>query len=121
MPWLSLRRSELMRFTARFHFFRRRVWPAAVFIAVLFGAGCGRRETAVQQGNREQVLHRGLGSEVGDIDPHLATNIAEMDLISALFEGLVAEDPVDLHPVPGVAERWDISNNQLGCTVHLRA
>lgn len=93
-----------------------------LFLAgVLLLAGCGQRETAVRSGNREQILHRGLGSEVGDLDPHLATNIAEMDLISALFEGLVAEDPVDLHPVPGVAESWDISSNRLVYTFHLRA
>lgn len=88
---------------------------------VVLLAGCGRRETAVLSGNRDQILHRGLGSEVGDLDPHLATNIAEMDLISALFEGLVAEDPVDLHPVPGVAESWDISSSRLVYTFHLRA
>jgi oligopeptide transport system substrate-binding protein len=82
--------------------------------------GCGKRETAVQSGNRDQVLHRSLGSEIGDLDPHLATNIAEMDLISALFEGLVAEDPVDLHPVPAVAATWEPSSNGLVYTFHLR-
>jgi oligopeptide transport system substrate-binding protein len=74
----------------------------------------------VAQGDREQVLHRGIGSDVSDLDPHLATNIAEMDLAAALFEGLVAEDPVDLHPVPGVAARWDITPDQLNYTFHLR-
>lgn len=84
-------------------------------------AGCLKRETAVVQGNREQILHRGIGAEVGDLDPQLATNIAEMDIASALFEGLVVEDPVDLHPIPGVAERWEISPDQLNYTFHLRA
>ncbi|MEO7796514.1 MAG: peptide ABC transporter substrate-binding protein [Opitutaceae bacterium] len=98
----------------------RQILGGLAFCALLL-SGCGKRETAVQSGNREQVLHRGLGSEVGDLDPHLATNIAEMDLISALFEGLVAEDPVDLHPVPGVAESWEISSNRLVYTFHLRA
>ncbi|MSU69699.1 MAG: peptide ABC transporter substrate-binding protein [Opitutaceae bacterium] len=84
-------------------------------------AGCLKHEPAVQSGNREQVLHRGTGYEVGDLDPQLATNIAEVDLVSALFEGLVAEDPVDLHPVPGVAERWEISPDGLAYSFHLRA
>jgi oligopeptide transport system substrate-binding protein len=82
--------------------------------------GCLRRETAVQKGNREQVLHRGIGADPTDLDPHVATNLAEVDLVSALFEGLVVEDPVDLHPVPGVAARWDISPDQLIYTFHLR-
>lgn len=85
------------------------------------GSGCRPRESAVVSGNRTQVLHRGIGGDVSDLDPHLATNIAEIDLASVLFEGLVAEDPVDLHPVPGVAERWEISADGLNYTFHLRA
>ena len=90
-----------------------------LFVAIL--SGCTKRETAVQSGNRDQVLHRGIGSEVGDLDPQLAGNIAEGDIASALFEGLVVEDPVDLHPVPGVAESWDVSPDQLTYLFHLRA
>lgn len=89
--------------------------------ALLSVTGCRPRESAVVSGNRTQVLHRGIGGDVSDLDPHLATNIAEIDLASALFEGLVAEDPVDLHPVPGVAERWEISADGLSYTFHLRA
>src|SRR6185312_4669890 len=92
-----------------------------LLVAVLVVSGCARRETAVQSGNREQVLHRGIGSEVGDLDPQLAANIAEGDIASALFEGLIGEDPVDLHPVPGVAESWDASSDGLVYTFHLRA
>jgi oligopeptide transport system substrate-binding protein len=99
----------------------RQILAGAVVAGALLLWGCGKRETAVQSGNREQILHRGLGSEVGDLDPHLATSIAEMDLISALFEGLVSEDPKDLQPVPGVAESWEPSSNRLVYTFHLRA
>jgi oligopeptide transport system substrate-binding protein len=90
-----------------------------LFVAI--SCGCHRRETAVQRGDREQVLHRGLGYEVSDLDPHLATGLSEYSVISALFEGLVAEDPVDLHPVPGVAESWEVSADGLVYTFHLRA
>lgn len=88
---------------------------------MLLASSCAKRETAVERGNREQVLHRGIGSEVGDLDPQLAANIAEGDIASALFEGLVVEDPVDLHPVPGVAESWESSPDQLSYVFHLRA
>lgn len=83
-------------------------------------AACSRRETPVESGNRDQVLHRGVGYEVATLDPHLATGIAEQTILSALFEGLVREDPRDLHPVPGVAERWEISSNGLTYTFFLR-
>lgn len=97
--------------------------PRLLFLLVALGlaGGCSSRESAVERGNREQVLHRGVGHDLAHLDPHLAVNITEMDVISALFEGLVAEDPVDLRPVPGVAERWDVSPDGLTYTFHLRA
>jgi oligopeptide transport system substrate-binding protein len=100
----------------------RRFLLLALSAFVLLAFGCSRRAgPAAARGSQEQVLHRGTGYEVGDLDPHLAVNISEMDIVSALFEGLVGEDPVDLHPVPAVAERWDISADQLTYTFHLRA
>jgi oligopeptide transport system substrate-binding protein len=83
--------------------------------------GCSRRETPVQAGDREQVLHRGLGEEPAGLDPVLTTDTSYYTVLSALLEGLVSEDPVDLHPVPGVAERWEVSPNGLTYTFHLRA
>jgi oligopeptide transport system substrate-binding protein len=84
-------------------------------------AGCARRETIVERGDREQILHRSLGYEVASLDPQLAAGIAEQDVATALFEGLVSEDPRDLHPVPGVAEHWEISPDGLTYTFWLRA
>lgn len=88
--------------------------------SVLF-SGCFRRETAVQMGNRTQVLHRGIGHDLADLDPHLATQASDYNVLSSLLEGLVSEDPVDLHPVPAVAERWDVSTDGLVYTFHLRS
>lgn len=82
-------------------------------------AGCGRRSD-VQTGDATQVLHRGIGPEPADLDPHMATQTSYYTVLSALLEGLVAEDPVDLHPVPGVAERWEVSPDGLTYTFHLR-
>ncbi len=88
---------------------------------LLFLAGCFDRETAVQRGDREQVLHRGIGPDLADLDPHLATQANDYTVLTALLEGLVSEDPQDLHPVPGVAERWDISADGLIYTFYLRS
>jgi oligopeptide transport system substrate-binding protein len=92
-----------------------------LFAAILAFSGCAKHETPVARGNRDQVLLRGIGPEPASLDPHLATQAADYSVLSALFEGLVAEDPVDLHPVPGVAERWDLSPDGLTYTFHLRA
>ena len=88
---------------------------------LLISTGCGPSETKVQQGNREQILHLSNGSEPESIDPHIVTGVPEHNVISALTEGLVSEDPVDLHPVPGTAESWDISEDGRVYTFHLRA
>jgi oligopeptide transport system substrate-binding protein len=92
-----------------------------VVLGLLCLAGCARRESAVESGIRDQVLHRGIGYEVTELDPHLVTGIAEGNVLRALFEGLVTEDPGDLHPVPGVAERWEVSADGTTYTFFLRA
>lgn len=99
-------------------------WRGAVLGALLAvlasGVGCGRRETPVERGNREQVLLIGNGDEVKDLDPHTVTGVPEHNVMDALFEGLVTLDPRDLTPAPGVAERWEISPDGLVYTFHLR-
>lgn len=93
------------------------------FILIVFCLGlgaCHRREMPVQQGDRDQVLYRGLGYEISGLDPQLAAGLSEYGVISALYEGLVAEDPVDLHPVPGVAESWAVSPDGRVYTFRLR-
>jgi oligopeptide transport system substrate-binding protein len=82
-------------------------------------AGCSR-ETNVSSGDRSQVLHRGYAPELADLDPHMATQTSYYTVLSALLEGLTSEDPSDLHPVPGVAERWEVSPDGLSYTFYLR-
>ena len=103
------------------HFLRRKGSALVLWAGLLLAAGCTRRESPVASGNREQILYRGIGYEVTDLDPQLATGIAEQSIDSALFEGLVTEDPQDLHPVPGVAESWEESPDGVHYTFHLRA
>ncbi len=93
---------------------------ASLVIAGALLSGCSR-ESNVQSGDRGQVLHRGINPEPSDLDPHLATQTSYYSVLSAILEGLVAEDAVDLHPVPGVAESWDISPDGLTYTFYLRA
>ena len=68
----------------------------------------------------EQILHFGLGAEPQHLDPHLATSVAAHNILSALMEGLVSEDPKSLKPVPGVAKNWQISSDGTIYTFYLR-
>ncbi len=82
---------------------------------------CGRHETAVEAGNRAQVLHQNIGAEPQDLDPHLMQTNQHFNVLLALYEGLTSYDPHDLHPVPGAADRWEVSADGLSYTFHLRA
>jgi oligopeptide transport system substrate-binding protein len=94
-------------------------WTFASLLLTL-PLGCTKRTTRVQQGNQDQVLHLGNGSEPKDLDPHQVTGVTEHNIIAALLEGLVAEDPKTLDPIPGSASSWDISEDGLTYTFHLR-
>lgn len=89
-------------------------------LATSLMVSCGPRETRVSEGIREQVLHLGNGVEPLDLDPHITTGVPESNLHFAFFEGLVSPDPRTLDPIEGVAERWDISEDGLTYTFHLR-
>jgi oligopeptide transport system substrate-binding protein len=65
----------------------------------------------VESGNREGLLHYGNGAEPQGLDPHVVTGVPENHLIRALFEGLAVKNPKTLEPEPGVAERWEISDD----------
>lgn len=90
---------------------------AALFLLSL--TGCGPKP-AKTTGTKPKILHLGNGAEPQDLDPQTVTGMPEHKLLTALFEGLVSEDPKDLHPEPGLASSWDISPDHLVYTFHLR-
>ena len=98
----------------------RAVCCALAVNVVVFLTSCHRAETDVEIGNRLQILHKGNGQEVQDLDPQIVNSVSSLNIISALLEGLVAEDPHDLHPIPGVAESWEVSADEKIYTFHLR-
>ena len=100
----------------------RRLLPlAATAFALLFTAACKRPETRVAAGDRTQTIHIGNLSEPSDLDPQLITSVTDSQIVLGLMEGLTAMDPKDAHPVPGVAEKWEVSADNLTWTFHLRA
>lgn len=93
-----------------------------VLLVILIGlaGGCGKRETRVEVGDREQILHLGNKSEPQELDPHIVEGVGEQNIISALLEGLTTENPKTLEPEPGSASSWDISPDGLVYTFHMR-
>lgn len=85
---------------------------------VATGTACSRRPTVAP--SAERFLNFDNGAEPEYLDPGMMSGDIESNLAHALFEGLTEYDPKDLHPVPGVAERWEISPDGRGYTFFLR-
>lgn len=87
--------------------------------AVLIG-GCSKGLSNAEKGLRDNELYIANADEPESIDPHIATGSPDNNVIIAMFEGLVTLDPKDLKPSPGVAERWEVSDDGLVYTFYLR-
>jgi oligopeptide transport system substrate-binding protein len=102
----------MRRFTTRF--------SCAVMGLFLLVCGCGKHETPADAAVRSQTLLLGNGAEPADLDPPTATAFTDMNIITALFEGLTFIDERTAQPVPAAAERWEVSPDELTWTFHLR-
>ena len=58
--------------------------------------------------------------EVQSLDPAVTSGTPEARILAALYEGLVRVDPVTGGPIPGMAERWDVSPDGLTWTFAVR-
>jgi oligopeptide transport system substrate-binding protein len=110
---------------------RRLPFLLTLTLAVFLAAGCGKKEASApaaaksdqgQSGGMapQQIWKVSNGTEPQDLDPQNITGVPEHKLMMAFFEGLAAEDPKDLSPVPGLAERWEISSDGKVYTFYLR-
>ncbi|TVR53768.1 MAG: peptide ABC transporter substrate-binding protein, partial [Puniceicoccaceae bacterium] len=89
--------------------------------ALLLLSACGPRESVVERGLREGVLHVAISAEPRALDPHTATGIGEAQVLAAVFEGLVIDHPeTDGAIAPGAAHSWEVSADGLAYTFHLR-
>jgi oligopeptide transport system substrate-binding protein len=82
--------------------------------------GFAKHETPVEQGIQTHTLLLGNGAEPRDLDPHIVIAYTDYNILVALFEGLTVLDEATSKPLPGMAERWDISADGLTYTFHLR-
>ncbi|MEP5569120.1 MAG: peptide ABC transporter substrate-binding protein [Halioglobus sp.] len=100
-----------------------RLWArtAVSVLLVLTVAACSQRESNVASGNRQGVLHYGNGTEPQALDPHVMTGAPDVNIARALFEPLVTRHPDTMKMVPGVAQRWEISDDGKTYTFYLRS
>lgn len=60
------------------------------------------------------------GTEVQTLDPATVTGVPEGRAIRMVYEGLLVSHPETLEPLPGMAERWEVSEDRLTYTFRLR-
>jgi oligopeptide transport system substrate-binding protein len=90
--------------------------PVALVTLFLLLVACGEREVPEAATN---TLERGLPSDPETLDPHKARSTQAADVLRDLGEGLVAYSPTG-ELVPAAAASWDISEDGLTYTFHLR-
>jgi oligopeptide transport system substrate-binding protein len=91
------------------------------FLALILVAGFVAVGWAVRSGQLPPAdFSFGNESEIASVDPALTTGIPEARIVYSLFEGLCRPRPDNSLPEPGVAEKWEISDDGLIYTFHLR-
>ncbi len=86
----------------------------------LFILSC-QKETQVARANREGIMLVGNSAEPKALDHQLVTGVPESKVITAIFEGLVADDATqdDAYP-PGAAASWEHNEDMTGWIFHLQ-
>jgi len=96
----------------------RLIAPILALIALL--PSC-QRETEVERARAERIFLVGNSAEPKALDPHLVTGTIESNVITSLFEGLVADHPSEDDAVPpGAALRWEHNKTLDRWVFHLR-
>lgn len=89
-------------------------------LALLILAACGPADAPTSVPViTENVLRRGNMAEPETLDLAHCDTAWEMNIVADLMTGLLADDPHG-DPIPGAAERWDVSADGLVWTFHLR-
>lgn len=88
-----------------------------LLILLLSGvAACGGTD---DKGGSASILNRGLGTEPESLDAHKARSLQAADVLRDIGEGLVSYTSTG-ELTSGVAESWDVSDDRLTVTFHLR-
>ncbi|MDX1953277.1 MAG: peptide ABC transporter substrate-binding protein [Verrucomicrobiota bacterium] len=90
------------------------VFRFLLFCLALCLAGCSKMEERA-----DLVICN--GKEPESLDPAILTGMPDGRVALALFEGLTRYDPKDSSPLPGLAERWEISEDGKTYTFFIRA
>lgn len=89
----------------------------SVMITMTALAGCAGKDNA--NSKKDQIIRYNLGAEPKTLDPGLTNTTEGITVAANSFEGLLRLDEKE-NPVPGVAEKWEVSSDGLKYTFNLR-
>lgn len=92
------------------------VFAAAALSLALVAPGRAGSERAPTE---QSIVRKGNYGEPESLDPQLARSVSAQNVLRDLYEGLIAEAP-DGRLLPGVAERWSVSEDGRTYRFHLR-
>lgn len=95
------------------------VLATALSVSVLAGCGSSSTGDSAQSSSKAQELNFNIGGDLKTLDPALNQAVDGGIVIENLFEGLYKPDD-NMKPVPGIAESYDLSDDQMTYTFHLR-
>ncbi|GHU72472.1 oligopeptide ABC transporter substrate-binding protein OppA [Spirochaetia bacterium] len=92
----------------------------AVLCAACVFISCTKKDSAAAGGKPAMEFILGNGTEIQSLDPSQIEGVPEHRIYTALFEGLVGQDPRTNKAVPGVAESWTFSDDGTVITFKIR-
>ncbi len=88
-------------------------------------ANTGRETTDAPESSREKPVPgdwivSSMSAEMPNINPITSTDAYARRIVRQVFDSLLERDPETLESLPGVAESWEVSEDHLTYTFHLR-
>src|SRR5579872_4777217 len=97
----------------------RAVSVTLVICAMLLTTSC-RVKRPTQDHAQQQILYSSMVGDPRTFNPVTATDFYSDTVIGPVFEGLIRINELTALPEPGLAEKWEIADDQKTITFHLR-
>src|SRR3989344_5015124 len=86
---------------------------------LIFTMACISNQPTLPQ-KHDNVLVWGSIGDAKTLNPLLVSDSASSDIVGLVYDSLIGIDPKTLKPYPRLAESWEISDDGLHYTFHLK-
>lgn len=93
------------------------IWICMLFVLVGCGSGISPEKSCEED---PRCLIYGITSDILILDPHASNSVEAGIIFRQLYDTLIYRDPATGDFIPGLAQSWEISDDGLVYTFHLR-